>query len=191
MHSRNLRIEKLSIQRNQRGVVLIVGLIMVLLITIVGLSSIRGSGLQESMAGNMRDRNIAFQAAESALREAEEVLAPNNALPAFDGTSGLHTDLTKTPEFSVWFFTKTDWEDTAKVKPIDTELKFVASDPVYLIEELEVDIGSSAAAEGSAIDVGGIQTTGDATPYRITSRGVGGSTDTEVVLQSTYKRRFQ
>jgi Tfp pilus assembly protein PilX len=56
---------------------------------------------------------------------------------------------------------------------------------------LDVDIGASAAVEGSAIDVGGMMTTGDATPYRVTARGYGLSQDAEAILQSAYKRRFK
>lgn len=189
-----MSLERLKFQnpgsQNQRGAVLVIGLIMVLLITIVGLSAVRSSGLQESMAGNMRDRNLAFQAAESALREAEEILSPMNVtLADFNGNDGLHPDLSLTPEDSVWYFTSDDWASN-KVKAIEN-LPSVADQPVYLIEELIVDVGSGAAAEGSAIDVGGMQTTGDPTPYRVSSRGVGATTDTEVILQSTYKRRFQ
>src|SRR5690625_695985 len=57
---------------------------MVLLISLIALAAIRGSGLQELMAGNMRDRNLAFQAAEAALRDAEARLEPSP--PSFDGS---------------------------------------------------------------------------------------------------------
>lgn len=57
---------------DQRGAVLIVALIMLLLLTVIGLSSMRGTSLQESMAGNMRDGNFALQASEAALRKGEE-----------------------------------------------------------------------------------------------------------------------
>lgn len=56
----------------QRGAVLIVALIMLLLLTIIGLSGMRGTSLQENMASNMREGNLSFQAAEAALRRGEE-----------------------------------------------------------------------------------------------------------------------
>lgn len=179
-----------SAAHRQQGMVLVVGLVMVLLITIIGMSAIRGSGLQESMAGNMRDRNIAFQAAESALREGEAVIGPSvPVLPAFSCLTGvgLCPDRNTTPQNSVIYWTATNWTQTAK----ETTLAFedVTSPPKYIVEELEVDVGASAAAEGSAIDVGGMQSTGDATPYRITAQGYGISPDTQVILQTTYKRR--
>lgn len=62
------------IARKQQGAVLIVALIMLLLLTIIGLSSMRGTSLQESMAGNMRDANLALQASEAALRKGEETV---------------------------------------------------------------------------------------------------------------------
>lgn len=175
----------------QAGMVLIVGLVMVLLITIVGLAAIRGTGLQENMAGNMRDRNIAFQAAESALREGETIVSPTTkVLPAFNcvKASGTCPDQSATPKKAVIFMTEDEWDFVAKESAMDLD---VADKPSYLLEELDVDIGASAAVEGSAIDVGGMMTTGDATPYRVTARGYGLSQDAEAILQSAYKRRFK
>ena len=59
---------------NQRGAILIIAMVMLLLLTIIGLSSMRGTSLQESMAGNIRDSSLALQAAEAALRKGEGVV---------------------------------------------------------------------------------------------------------------------
>lgn len=71
--------------RGQRGAVLIVALVMLLLLTIIGISSMRGTALQENMAHNLRENNIAYQAAEAALqlgvRQARELFISG----AFDG----------------------------------------------------------------------------------------------------------
>jgi len=37
---------------------------MLLLLTIIGITGIQVSGLEEKMAGNSRDQNLAFQSAE-------------------------------------------------------------------------------------------------------------------------------
>ncbi|WP_313320393.1 PilX N-terminal domain-containing pilus assembly protein [Stenotrophomonas sp.] len=55
----------------QRGASLLVVLIILVVITLIGLASIRGTLLRERLSGNMYDRSLAFQSAESALREAE------------------------------------------------------------------------------------------------------------------------
>ena len=58
--------------KHQSGAVLPISLIMLLLLTLIGVTGSQMTGLEEKMAGNMRDRNIAFQAAEAALRDAEQ-----------------------------------------------------------------------------------------------------------------------
>ena len=57
--------------KQQSGVVLVISLVMLLLLTLIGVTSVQTTSLEEKMAGNMRDQNIAFQAAEAALRDAE------------------------------------------------------------------------------------------------------------------------
>lgn len=56
---------------DQRGAALIVGLIFLVILTLLGVTAMQSSTLEERMAGNARDRNLAFQAAEAALRDAE------------------------------------------------------------------------------------------------------------------------
>lgn len=59
----------------QRGAVLIVALIMLLLLTLVGLSGMRGTSLQENMASNLRESQVAYQAAEAALQMCSRIVA--------------------------------------------------------------------------------------------------------------------
>jgi type IV pilus assembly protein PilX len=54
----------------QRGVALVVALILLVVITLVGLAAVRGTIMQQKMAANMYDRQIAFQNAEAAMRAA-------------------------------------------------------------------------------------------------------------------------
>jgi type IV pilus assembly protein PilX len=55
----------------QRGAVLVVALMFLIVLTLLGLSAMTGTTLEERMAGNSRDYNTAAQAAEAALRDAE------------------------------------------------------------------------------------------------------------------------
>lgn len=63
--------------KSQRGAVLVIGLIILVVLTLLGVQSMRTNVAQERMASNMRERNVAFQAAESALRVGED-LGPFN-----------------------------------------------------------------------------------------------------------------
>lgn len=55
----------------QRGIALIAGLLMLLLLTIIMISAVQVTALEHRMVSNMQNQNIAFQAAETALRQAE------------------------------------------------------------------------------------------------------------------------
>jgi type IV pilus assembly protein PilX len=59
--------------RQERGVALIISMILLVLITMVGLASLRSVVLEEKMAANFYDRSLAFQAAEAGLRAGEAV----------------------------------------------------------------------------------------------------------------------
>ena len=65
----------------QRGAALFVSLMMLILVTILGVTGVRLVSLEERMAGNSYDRNIAFQVAEAALRAGEKV-AEDQTTPA-------------------------------------------------------------------------------------------------------------
>src|ERR1700674_5216144 len=58
----------------QRGVVLFVVLVFLIILTFLSLTAMRESTAEERMSGNLRDRNVAMQAAELALRDAERDL---------------------------------------------------------------------------------------------------------------------
>lgn len=176
-----------SIIKNQSGAVLIVGLVLLLILTIIGLASIRGSDLQERMAGNMRDRNVAFQSAEAALRRGEATL--NAALlPSFSGGQvGYWPDLNKQPAIrprpTSW--TKQQWEQNSVQLP-QNSVKGVIEQPRYTIEKVVVT--GLAASQGSAVDHESVEKMAEAEFFRITARGLGLTADSEVVLQTTFAR---
>ncbi len=58
---------------SQSGAVLVIGLIILVVLTLLGVQGMRTNVAQERMASNMRERNVAFQAAESALRVGESL----------------------------------------------------------------------------------------------------------------------
>jgi type IV pilus assembly protein PilX len=73
-------------RNNQRGVALLVALVFLIVLTLLGLATMRGTTLQERMAGGSRDYNIALQAAEAALRDAELDLSGLGTRPVSYGS---------------------------------------------------------------------------------------------------------
>ncbi len=65
----------------QKGVVLVIGLLMLLVITIVGVTAMSSTTSNERMAANNQFHTISFQAAESAIHN---VARPSALTPAFD-----------------------------------------------------------------------------------------------------------
>jgi type IV pilus assembly protein PilX len=59
------------IPARQRGVALLVVLLLLLIMTLLGLASLRGAMMEERMSASLFDRGLMFQAAEAALREGE------------------------------------------------------------------------------------------------------------------------
>jgi len=58
-------------RRQQRGIALYIALILLLLLTLLGLAAVQVTTMQERMAGNYRTLNLAFQNAESRVRDSE------------------------------------------------------------------------------------------------------------------------
>jgi type IV pilus assembly protein PilX len=59
----------------QRGAVLIIALVMLLILTLLATHSMREATIQARISGNVAERKVAGNAAEAALREAERRLA--------------------------------------------------------------------------------------------------------------------
>src|SRR5688572_1152795 len=66
----------------ERGAVLIVALLFLVMLTLLGVTAMTGTTMEERMSGNARDASIAFQAAEAALRDARRDLS---SYPTGDG----------------------------------------------------------------------------------------------------------
>jgi type IV pilus assembly protein PilX len=70
----------------QRGMALLVSLVFLLLLTLIGVSSMQNATLQEKMAGSVVMRNQSFQAAEAALRVGESAVQRDSySLPECSG----------------------------------------------------------------------------------------------------------
>lgn len=162
----------------QRGVVLIICLIFMLIMSVIAASAMQSTTLQERMAGNARDTNSALQAAEAALRAAERVL--QSASPGtFNGSNGRYQQCAvsattcSTPDWSVR--SSTGWLSIGNFGG------GVSAAPQYYLEELPDVVQPSVSLDADSAQ----------TPlaiYRITARGFGVSDKSMVVLRTIYRR---
>ena len=73
---------------SQRGMALLVSLVFLLLLTLIGISSMQNATLQEKMASSVTMRNQSFQIAEAALRIGESAVQLDTySLAVCSGTS--------------------------------------------------------------------------------------------------------
>lgn len=177
----------------QHGVALITGLIFLVVLTLISITAARMSSLEERMSGNMRDRSLAMQAAEMALRDAERDIRGGAGItraPAISGltnfdsacTAGLcyngpagnasGTNWTTTP---VWSLPMVNNMTTAPSVAYGTYTGAIgnvvlSAQPRYIIEGIEKN------GSGTTVYY-----------YRITVRAQGANANTVVWLQEVYR----
>lgn len=187
----------------QQGATLIVVLVMLLLVTVFSVASMNGVVLQERMAGNMRDSDLALQAAEAALLEAEEFVQSGvneNTLFSAACNSGLCTRRNFNEPFDRWNnpdFCGADKnifdegcnksiEATETANDIANNLA-LAKSPRYIVEELS-EIQPEEATLNMASGYGDNSAAPEITIYRITVEATGGSEKAKAITQSTFAK---
>ncbi len=170
----------------QRGVALFLALVVLLIITILGVSGLQTTTLEERMAANARDRDMAFQAAEAALLDAERFL--NNAvLGDFNNGNGRYR--LNAANRPIWHGDGRQVGNGVFVYSVNrpgtgnqaTALAGVARQPEYFVEQYPAVFSSGGSLEaGVPADAMSF--------YRVTARGFGGRENTVVVLQIGFQR---
>jgi type IV pilus assembly protein PilX len=176
-------------QKHQQGAVLVTSMIILLILTMLALSAVQNTSLQELMSRNERDSDLAFHSAETGLREAEVFLSTLNAVAGFQvaNQNGFYDSVNNAPPI----FANFDWLVAANnargfilVVTVDARTPLAGR---YVIEWVRTVV---AGTDILNIDNIGQDTgTGRTQMFRITSIGLGGSGTAQVILQSTYGRQ--
>lgn len=181
--------------RSVRGATLIVALVLLIVVTLLGVASLRGVILQEKMAANQYDRSLAFQAAEAALRAGEaaalaqaQSAPPNSAFPshkypdddpdpnacnlqpcvAGTGLCGMPDPMCEAP----W-----NQQPAANWATVSGSLGSLAGTPRYLVEYMGI---------GFPCNPGNPYTAMTCKLYRVTAKSAPGADRAEVTLQSMF-----
>lgn len=142
-------------RKNERGAALVVSIIMLLIISIMAVNSMQGSIIQEQMTANQHDHQLAFQAAEAALRRGESLRRGE--------TGFIILPLGPTPPPDNWR-NSAIWAQRIEVQmPTSNGLYKL---PEVITEELDYDSANNTSR------------------IRVTARGYGAREETQVVLQS-------
>ena len=163
-------------RRCDAGFVLIASLLILVVLTIIAVAMFRSFGLQELMAGNLREKTRAIEAANSALSYAEWWLNQNNAgtgvscsaAPSPAGAARVCSNLLSSPAtLSNWTAASTYTLPSSTISTSGGLGTYYAS-PKFYIQYL------------------GLDATKNATVYLVTALGYGGNANSVAVVQSTY-----
>jgi type IV pilus assembly protein PilX len=186
---RNLRLA-------QRGVALVVALILLVLATLIGLASIHGTTLQARMSSNMYDRSLALQRSEAALRAAESAITGNWKIAELGGVDCSPESAALCPAVPTSTFVADDTNWTAISGTQDVNDAKSPGRPQYQIQFMgtgssESDLGLEANADYG--NYGNPYPPDDVAYYRVTARSANPQVTDDralVVLQTTVKRAY-
>lgn len=169
------------IRARQAGSALIISLVFLLILTILGVTAVTTSTLQQRMAGNLRDESLAATAGDSAMRQADSTIKTATGVPSVVcGRPGTG---------AVWDFgcagdipgkTAADWVRDGNAYTMGGA--GLASNPYYITEFEQQDPDTD--------EVGQVYGAHSMYYYRSSSRAEGASANATVLLQDTFRRRF-
>ncbi len=161
-----------------------IALILLLIMSLLGLSAMKATTMEEKMVGNSQDLNVAFEAAEAALRIAADDIA-NAEVVGFsdDCTSGYCTAADGGDTDARWQNAALDVWNVAGKSQSAEGVTGVQSQPKYIIEKMSF----SGAVQAPSMVVGFAARGSDGgNYYRVTARGTGASDTAVVTLQVLY-----
>jgi type IV pilus assembly protein PilX len=172
--------QSLPAPRSQRGIALVVVLILLLVMSLLAVFSLRGTMMEERMAANMMDRSLSFQAAEAALREGEQLAASKPALPGSGCAAGLcaipaAADAPRWQDATVW----------AGARTATVDVGGVTASPRYIVELIADNVPATDSCPEHEDVSPDAACSGTERRYRITSRSQAAGR-AEVMLQSHY-----
>ncbi len=189
---------------NQRGVALVIGLIFLVGLTLIGLTSVGDNELQRRMSHGSSESNLAFQAAEAALGAGENWLGRQDVQPVPDCQSPCkdtasiwlgNPPIGEEPEVNItnlrtpaWWATEgrtfgRDYTSAGPVTIAGQSIPWASSDqPRYVIEQIKDPQGSLVA--------GLPQVTPDTWYYQVTARGRGNLPNQVSLVQSIFARTY-
>ena len=127
-------------QHKQSGAILFTSLIFLLILSMIVLAALRTGTLEERMAANARNRQVALQAAEAVMRNAEVTLFTGTAFTSNfdsypDSSGNLSNGFYMAPSSSTPLKWKSvDWSDATKTLTNGATLSGVDTQPRYIVE---------------------------------------------------------
>lgn len=182
-------------KRKQQGMALIVSLIILVSLTMIGLTAMQRTTTDLSMAGNQRESALMFHSAEAGLVAAENsmIVTATSKDAGFDGTAGLYnvkTNEANAAYLSPDYFSPVAWAVAPDAGTnLVTELG-IKEEPRYLLEYLGDRSDNPLALVNTGSGYGGGPPAFISSIYRATARGTGLTGNSYRYVQSYFGRDF-
>ena len=163
----------------QSGVVLFVALILLLILSLLGVTAARMQTVEERMARNDDNRQLGAQAAEAGLRSAENGLSSGIYTNFAGNTAGLYAPLLSNGSP----LTGMDWTVQSNTLPYAGPA--LSAVPMPQAPKIVIENLPSVAVAGDDISVTSLNPASPpVTVYRVTAQGVGADGTSTTTLQS-------
>ena len=193
-----MKEQTLKIGGKQQGAALVVCLIVLLVMSVIGVTSVSNSTIQQRMAFNLRQQQLAENAAETALRAAENALQAQitslGSVAAFADGAGLYTSqwdnelqVRLSPHGFNNFTDPGDWTNLNSVEVGGLSADVAANNPRYIIEYIGRADPPSIGRTSEVSSLSGSPPEYIHFTFRITSIGWGVDPNAYAVLQSTFR----
>jgi type IV pilus assembly protein PilX len=173
----------LSNRQKQQGVALVISLIILVSLTMLGLTSIQRTTTDLAMAGNQRETGLMFQAAEVGLSSAETFIGNSSTNADFNNAGlGLITVPESDPAYNGPDYFRPNWGTSSQLASTTLDAWEL---PRYMIEYL----GDRSQNPLAGVNIGGYGTlqSGEVVSiYRSTARGVGLTVNSFRYVQSYF-----
>jgi type IV pilus assembly protein PilX len=169
--------------KSQSGFTLVMSMIILLILTMLGITSMQGTQSELAMAGNMREADNAFQAAEVGLIAAEEFIEASTSKTDYNDSAGLISKNALDPDY----FDPDVWKPAQIANGVT--LANAYSKPKFILKYL----GDRSQNEVAAVNIGayGTQQPGfTVSLFRTTTRGYGQTDRATRMIQSYYGKEF-
>jgi type IV pilus assembly protein PilX len=177
---------ELNSHARQRGMVLVSSLLLLLVVTIIAITMFHSFGTQERIAGNVREKQRALHAAESAQQYAEWWLSMGNG--GLVVTCGAATTA---PNAQVCQNTLNAVMGDANITQVPWTIGGAEAGVIYTPTGMTISTTPAAGTYYKSpsfyISYVGLTDGGKSSVYQIDAVGYGGRKDAVAVVESTYK----